>query len=123
MFEGLIQRANENLVLFSGNVCARCGATGVALIRDEQCANCCVSPQIEVPPVLVMKCPSDRTQEMLNTREALLDMWHRLRVRGLLQSHCGIFIADHDATHLSVKVMETTVPSEWYQWCKRRVER
>lgn len=123
MFERQIAAANESLILFAGNVCARCGATEVPLIRDEQCANCCVSPTIDVEPILVNRCPSDKTQEMLNTREVLIDMYHRLRLRGLLKTHRGIFIAEHDVLHLAVKVIETQVPSEWFEWCKRRVER
>lgn len=115
--------AQESLILFEGNVCARCGAKGVPLIKDEQCAGCLMTPVQDVPPVLAKKCPSDQTQEQLNVREALIDMYHRLKVRGLLDTHRGIFIADHDTLNLAVKVMETKVPSEWFKWCQRRCQR
>jgi ribosomal protein L40E len=107
-------------ILFANNVCARCGATGVPL-RDEQCMGCLMTPLRPVDPVLVQKS-SDKTAEKIAVREALITMWHRLRMLGWLETHKGIFIDDSEDT-IAVRTIETNVPSDWYGWCKRRVER
>lgn len=108
-------------ILFADQTCSRCGASGVPLIKDEQCMNCLMTPVRPVDPVVIQKS-SDKTAEKIAVREGLITMYHRLRMLGWLETHRGVFL-DESGENIIVGAIETNVPSEWWNWCKRRCER